>query len=79
MKRLMVCAMAAGALLAGCSNQAPPPAKKPPAPRAASSTAMTGTPLDPLLRAENKAKGVQATVDARAKAEQKALQDAQSQ
>jgi hypothetical protein len=78
MKRLIVCAIAASALLVGCSNPAPPPPKKPPAPRAAGSTAMTGTPIDSLLRAENKAKGVQKTVDAQAAAQRKAI-EAQSQ
>lgn len=64
----------AATLLAACSSPAPPPQKTPPAPKAAASTAMTGTPLDPLLRAENKARNVQKTVNAQAAAQRKAIE-----
>lgn len=69
--------LAAAGLLAACSRPPSVPdhaRKHPPKPQAGSQTARRATPLDPLMHDLDRAKSVQATVDAHARAQQKAIE-----
>jgi outer membrane murein-binding lipoprotein Lpp len=63
---LLACLLA----LAGCSNKAPEP-------QAGAATQRVATPWDDMKKDEQKAKDVQKLVDDRARAQQKALDDAE--